>query len=112
MEGSLVAVLELDEACAAKFVLQIAPRASLILNIMRDQMDRFFEIDYTTQLLRTVVEKTTAFVVLNRDDQRVLSLKTSAKAQVELFGVTPELRDIFKNDDELYGDVLISTLTA
>jgi UDP-N-acetylmuramoylalanine-D-glutamate ligase len=40
-----IAVLELDEAHAVHFVDKIPPRYSLILNVMRDQLDRFGEID-------------------------------------------------------------------
>ena len=35
-----IAVLELDEGHAAAFVSAVPPRHSLILNVMRDQMDR------------------------------------------------------------------------
>ena len=42
-----IAVLELDEAHAVHFVNQIKPRHSLLLNVMRDQLDRFGEIDAT-----------------------------------------------------------------
>lgn len=113
--GSLdfdIAVLELDEAYAAKFVQQVPPRISIILNVMRDQMDRFGEIDYTANLLRTVVEKTTEIVILNRDDERVVSLNNVAKADVELFGVSASLRDIFRSDDELHGKITPSILSA
>ena len=47
-----VAVLELDEAHAVHFVNKIPPNYSLILNVMRDQLDRFGEIDHTASLLR------------------------------------------------------------
>ncbi|MDO4901825.1 Mur ligase family protein, partial [Actinomyces sp.] len=47
-----VAVLELDEAHAVHFVRSVKPRAALMLNVMRDQLDRFGEIDYTASLLR------------------------------------------------------------
>lgn len=98
-----IAVIELDEAYAAKFVQQIKPRASLILNVMRDQMDRFGEIDYTAQLLSAVVKKTTEVVVLNRDDTRVSKLYKDASASVNYYGVAPSLKDIFRDDDELHG---------
>jgi UDP-N-acetylmuramyl tripeptide synthase len=106
--GSLdfdIAVLELDEAYAAKFVERIHPRMSIVLNVMRDQMDRFGEIDITAKLLQKVVEKTTDITILNRDDPRVFSLHSVAKSQVELFGVSSNLREIFRSDDELHGTI-------
>ena len=42
-----IAVLELDEAYAVHFVKQVKPRYALLLNVMRDQLDRFGEIDTT-----------------------------------------------------------------
>ena len=55
-----VAVVELDEAYAVKLVNLHRPRAVLVLNITRDQLDRFGEIDTTAKLLQKVVDKTTA----------------------------------------------------
>ena len=97
-----VAVIELDEAYAAKFVEQFKPRGTVVLNVMRDQMDRFGEIDYTAELINKVVKKTTEFVVLNRDDPRVLAMANNINCQVIWFGVASNLRDLFKNDDELH----------
>ena len=39
-----IAVLELDEAHAVKFVDVVSPDYCLLLNVMRDQLDRFSEI--------------------------------------------------------------------
>ena len=39
-----LAVFELDEAWAVRFVERVVPRRSLLLNVMRDQLDRFGEI--------------------------------------------------------------------
>ena len=66
-----VAVLELDEAHAVHFVNQVPPRYCLLLNVLRDQLDRFGEIDKTAQLLQHIASKTTGTVVLNREDPRV-----------------------------------------
>jgi len=57
-----VAVLELDEAHATHFVRTVKPRAALLLNVMRDQLDRFGEIDYTASLLHKVARATTGTV--------------------------------------------------
>ena len=51
-----IAVLELDEAWAVKFVQIVRPRFSLLLNVMRDQLDRFGEIDNTAALLQKIAE--------------------------------------------------------
>ena len=58
-----IAVLELDEAYAVHFVKQVKPRYALLLNVMRDQLDRFGEIDTTAKLLSHVAAATTGTVV-------------------------------------------------
>ena len=100
-----VAVLELDEAWAVRFVALVKPQRVLLLNVMRDQLDRFGEIDTTARLLRTVAESATTAVVLNRDDPRIAALATTAGAPVTFYGVAPALRRDFPTDEELYDDV-------
>ncbi|MHA3704467.1 MurT ligase domain-containing protein [Jatrophihabitans sp. YIM 134969] len=100
-----VAVLELDEAWAVRFVELVKPDRVLLLNVMRDQLDRFGEIDTTARLLRTVAESATTAVVLNRDDPRIAALATTAGAPVTYYGVASALRRDFPTDEELYDDV-------
>ncbi|MDP9091951.1 MAG: MurT ligase domain-containing protein [Actinomycetota bacterium] len=98
-----VAVFELDEAWAVRFSAIVRPTRSLLLNVMRDQLDRFGEIDTTAGLLARVAEATGRALVLNRDDERVAALAAKTGAEVSFYGVTPELRPLFPNDEELYG---------
>jgi len=101
-----VAVLELDEAHAVNFVKTIPPRYSLILNVMRDQLDRFGEIDATANMLRAIAVSTTDTLVLNREDRRIASLALSLKTQkVKFFGLSPKLIATFPSDDNLHGGV-------
>ena len=99
-----VAVLELDEAHATHFVRTVKPRAALLLNVMRDQLDRFGEIDYTASLLHKVARATTDTVVLNADDPRLAapSFRADLRADVRGFAVSPQLRSVFLSDDELH----------
>lgn len=100
-----VAVLELDEAHAVHFVRQIAPRYSLILNVLRDQLDRFGEIDHTARLLEKVVARTTEGVVLNREDELVRALGSTVpkEKKVQYFGLSEALRKKFPSDADLRG---------
>jgi len=108
-----VAVFELDEAWAVRFVEKVPPRRALLLNVMRDQLDRFGEIDTTAKLLGKVAAATSGHVVLNRDDERVAALGAGTNAIVSYYGVAPELRELFPNDEELYGGpVHVSSLPA
>ncbi len=100
-----IAVLELDEAHAVHFIKTVQPRYSLILNVLRDQLDRFGEIDHTAKLLQKVVDATTEGVVLNREDSlvRALAPDAASKKKVQYFGLSPNLRSLFPSDAEMHG---------
>lgn len=104
-----IAVLELDEAHAVHFVAAIAPRYSLLLNVMRDQLDRFGEIDATAKLLQKITETTTDTIVLNREDSRIAALAdhTSSK-NIRYFGLDSSLRDTFPSDEGLHSPSILS----
>ena len=99
-----IAVLELDEAYAVHFVRQCRPRHALLLNVMRDQLDRFGEIDNTARLLGHVAAATTGTVVLNREDPRIARLADLVRtpgADVRWFGLSDDLRRYFPSDDDM-----------
>lgn len=99
-----IAVLELDEAHAVHFVQTISPRYSLLLNVMRDQLDRFGEIDITAKLLAQIAVKTTDTVILNREDPRVAAIASLLTHQkVAYFGLSEALTHLFPNDDDMHG---------
>ncbi|MBW3088315.1 DUF1727 domain-containing protein [Bifidobacterium sp. 82T24] len=99
-----IAVLELDEAYAVHFVRQVRPRYALLLNVMRDQLDRFGEIDNTARLLSHVAETTTGTVVLNREDPRIARLADVVPDHtgVYYFGLSDDLRSFFPTDDDMH----------
>ncbi|MCI9888970.1 DUF1727 domain-containing protein [Micrococcales bacterium 31B] len=97
-----IAVLELDEAHAVHFVKRVKPRHCLLLNVLRDQLDRFGEIDYTASLLRHVAAATTETVVLNREDPLIASLAADTQAGVTYFGYDHALARMFPNDSALH----------
>lgn len=98
-----IAVLELDEAHAVHFVKAIKPHYALLLNVMRDQLDRFGEIDTTAQMLKTIAEHTTKGLVVNRDDPRLGSSKFTAGLTIPIrsYGVDANLRSSFPSDDTM-----------
>lgn len=109
MRGRLdadIAVLELDEAHAVKFVKIIPPRYTLLLNVMRDQLDRFGEIDSTAKMLEKIARATTDSVVLNREDSRINTIANALppSTKVYYFGLTDNLLGQFPSDDELHTD--------
>lgn len=108
-----IAVLELDEAWAVKFVQIVRPRFSLLLNVMRDQLDRFGEIDNTAALLQKIAEATSDTVVLNRDDPRIFKISEHIQAKKVFFGTTSELLQLMPTDDTLkYGTAVANQSVA
>lgn len=109
-----IAVLELDEAHAVKFVEVIKPSYSLLLNVMRDQLDRFGEIDATARMLEKVANATTKAIVANREDTRIVAAVSSAdhSAEVRYFGLTPALLSQFPSDDDLHSVKIDSSTVA
>lgn len=104
-----IAVLELDEAYAVHFVKQVQPDYCLLLNVVRDQLDRFGEIDNTARLLSKAAEATTGTVVLNREDPRIARLAdvahTEDGVEVRYFGLDGSLRSFFPSDDDMHTTV-------
>lgn len=105
-----IAVLELDEAHAIHFIAQVQPRFTLLLNVLRDQLDRFGEIDTTARLLEQIADSTTTGLVVNREDALVRAIGEKRAAigstsfEVCQFGLAPNLRALFPSDAELHGD--------
>ena len=106
-----IAVLELDEAYAARFVDQVKPRHTLLLNVFRDQLDRFGEIDHTADLLKYVAEKTSGVVVLNEDDPRIrrISRDAQVKAKIAWFGYDGQASQYYTSDDELHSQKVVAS---
>jgi len=90
-----VAVLELDEWHALQFAKVVTPTHALLLNVARDQLDRFAEIDTTAKLLATLATQTRTGVVLNRDDTFVSRIRSQVGPGVEVrwFGIDPAVAD-------------------
>ncbi|WP_338748427.1 Mur ligase family protein [Janibacter alittae] len=90
-----IAVLELDEAHALHFGRAVAPTHALLLNVARDQLDRFAEIDHTAGLLTQLAAMTTDGVVLNRDDPFVNRIAATLAPGVDTswFGLDASVAD-------------------
>ena len=86
-----IAVLELDEAHSLRFAEAVTPTHALLLNVARDQLDRFAEIDATARLLTRLAAQVSTGVVLNYDDSFIARIRSVVResAQVRWFGVDP-----------------------
>lgn len=90
-----IAVLELDEAHSLQFAKVVKPTHALLLNVARDQLDRFAEIDYTAKLLGDLAAQTREGLVLNRDDSFIARIAQTLNEDVSIsyFGVDETISD-------------------
>ncbi|HWQ27958.1 MAG TPA: MurT ligase domain-containing protein [Dehalococcoidia bacterium] len=87
--GPRIGVFEVDEATLPYAVQALNPRAIVLGNLFRDQLDRYGEVDHVAGVWRRTLEgvepRTT--VALNSDDPLVASLAPAARGRVIFFGV-------------------------
>ena len=99
-----MAVFEIDEAYAKQFVRQVKPRWVLALNVSRDQLDRFGEVDSVAQLIGISMRAASEGVVTNANDPRLRAIGQEISLQgtaVRYFGVASQLERYFPSDNEL-----------
>lgn len=100
-----IGVFELDEAYARQFTAQIKPAWVLALNVMRDQLDRFGELDTAATLIGQTMHEATIGIVVNDDDARLVghafTIARHHGQRTVYFGVAPDLRKTFPADDDL-----------
>ena len=108
-----IAVLELDEAHALKFADALTPTHALLLNVARDQLDRFAEIDHTAKLLASLAARTSTGVVINRDDSFVARSAdgVTSGVTIDYFGVDASiahrLPELMEQDTRLDDDYVV-----
>lgn len=84
-----IGLFEVDEASLRLLSPLLKPRHILVLNLFRDQLDRYGELDTTASLIGEGIAATDARLYLNADDPLVASLARYAKSPelVSYFGV-------------------------
>lgn len=90
-DGSLdadYACLEVDEASAQHIFRFIKPDILVLLNLFRDQLDRYGELDHTVDLLKQALDKVPKMqLVVNADDPLVYSLALESGHPILTFGI-------------------------
>ncbi len=84
-----VAIFETDEAHVPQVIIETRPRVILVLNLFRDQLDRYGEVDTITQRWRVALATLPAssVVVLNADDPAVAGLGEGLTCRVVYYGL-------------------------
>ncbi len=83
------AIFEIDENTLPLLINEITPDALVILNLFRDQLDRYGEVDsIAAKWHKALLElPKTVDVILNADDPQVAYLGKNVKARVSYFGL-------------------------
>ncbi|MBI3985111.1 MAG: DUF1727 domain-containing protein [Candidatus Levybacteria bacterium] len=82
------ALFEVDENAFPLFVDSIKPDFVIVLNLFRDQLDRYGEIDTISSNWKKALEKLdNTTLILNADDPQVAYLAQSLKKNVLFFGL-------------------------
>ncbi|HEX7259524.1 MAG TPA: Mur ligase family protein [Candidatus Saccharimonadia bacterium] len=92
-------LFEVDEAAMPAVCALVQPRAIVVLNIFRDQLDRYGELDTTAKLIGKGIASTEATLFLNADDPLVASLASFAKPdKTHNFGIDDAPADKLSHD--------------
>lgn len=90
------AVFEVDEASLPLVLKEITPDTLVVLNLFRDQLDRYGEVnivfDMWQKALKNLSSKTT--LVLNADDPRVFYLSNVSDKKSYFFGLDKNSLDV------------------
>jgi UDP-N-acetylmuramyl tripeptide synthase len=82
-------VFEIDEASLPKAVAEIQPKATLVLNLFRDQLDRYGELETIAKKIEKALSAMpdAATAILNADDPRVAEIGLSLPRKPLWFGL-------------------------
>lgn len=97
-------VFEMDEAYAPKFVENLSIHSVLALNVLRDQLDRYGEIDTTARYIKAAASKSANYV-FNTNDRLLSSFSeqiNSNKTKTISFGVVNKLTSKMRTEQNMY----------
>jgi len=82
-------VFEIDEASLPRAVEEIQPKATLVLNLFRDQLDRYGELETIAKKIEKALSALPdgAKVILNADDPRVAEIGLNLPHKPTWFGL-------------------------
>lgn len=85
-----IGVFEVDEAAFPELLPRLRPRACLFLNLSRDQLDRYGEVDSVIEGWRDSLEADASglTLVLNADDPSIIQLDAVGRGEVVTFGIS------------------------
>lgn len=104
-----IAVLEVDEAYTPLVAAEIKPRTIVVLNVMRDQLDRYGEIDNTVSMIGRALKHSSG-LVFNADDTPLEVLPQFVK-NTTAFAAAESINKLLPSDAELHAEQPPKTTT-
>src|SRR5690348_88917 len=85
-------VFEIDEASLPRAIKEIRPRATLVMNLFRDQLDRYGELESIAKTIQNALNDAdeNATAVLNADDPRVAEIGLDLRRKPLWYGLEDE----------------------
>ena len=83
-------VFEIDEASLPRATDEIRPRATVVLNLFRDQLDRYGELESIAKKIEQALASATGNAILNADDPRVAEIGLSLPHKPVWYGLEDE----------------------
>lgn len=111
--GSLKAtdwyIFEMDEAYVPVFTEDLSPHLTLGLNVLRDQLDRYGEIDTTAKYIASAAKKSDIFV-FNQIDPLLSRVAKGLPSTVDSvsFGVAEKLFDRVTNEQTIHKNEVVT----
>ncbi len=87
--GAEIGVIEVDENAFPDVVRRVQPRVVVLLNLFRDQLDRYGELETVANHWRSVIRELPHDVtlIINADDPNLAALAADTSAHVVTFGL-------------------------
>ena len=87
--GADIGVIEVDENAFPDVVRRVQPRVVLLLNLFRDQLDRYGELETIANHWRSAVQALPAdcTLIIDADDPNLAALASDTRARVVTFGL-------------------------
>lgn len=79
------AVLEIDEATFPRVANGAPPSLAVVTNVLRDQLDRYGEVDHALEMIRRALQNPVVTLVANADDPLTASIGTG-REMTRFFG--------------------------
>ncbi len=107
-------VWEADEAAFVDIISQVKPEHIVILNIFRDQLDRYGEINTIINKWMKALEKATwsKTVYLNGDDGHLENFKKYSNTQIQTFGIAQSPVHFEKKSSRVNFDIKAQILST